>query len=77
MKSDLTDPINTILIAGKYEAVLECYNKEKPDIYVEIGCYRLNTSINLLKSHMPKKAYLLDLLASDGLANHLAPDSLY
>ena len=58
---DLTNPINTILIGGKYEAVLECYNKEKPDIYVEIGCYRLNTSINLLKSHMPKKTYLLDL----------------
>lgn len=55
------NPSDTILIGGKYEAIRDLYSNIKPDIYIEIGCYRLNTSINLMRIHMPKKAYLFDL----------------
>lgn len=56
-----TNPSDTILIGGKYEALLDLYSQVKPDIYIEIGCYRLNTSVNLMKNNAPKRAYLLDL----------------
>lgn len=55
------NPADTILIGGKYEALVGLYNQVRPEIYLEIGCYRLNTAINLIKLHMPKACYLFDL----------------
>ena len=50
MKSDLTDPINTILIGGKYEAVLECYNKEKK-LYKSNKTKHSQSWVNFVYSH--------------------------
>jgi hypothetical protein len=55
------DLSNNILIGGKFEALRDAYLSYKPDCYAEIGCFRLNTAINLMKLHMPKEAYLFDL----------------
>jgi FkbM family methyltransferase len=55
------DLSNNILINGKFEALRDAYLSSQPDCYLEIGCFRLNTAINLMKLHMPKEAYLFDL----------------
>lgn len=60
-KEKETDLSNNILIGGKFEALRDVYLANQPDCYLEIGCFRLNTAINLMKLHMPKSAYLFDL----------------
>jgi FkbM family methyltransferase len=45
----------------KYDLLLWAYEKIKPQYFVEVGTYKCQTSIGLFKTHLPNKAYLIDL----------------
>lgn len=55
------DNIENNILGNKYQIILSEYQKVSPDLYLELGCFRLNTAINLMRNHMPNKAYLFDL----------------
>jgi FkbM family methyltransferase len=45
----------------KYDLLLYMYERIKPQYFVEVGTYKCQTSIGLFKTHLPNRAYLIDL----------------
>jgi FkbM family methyltransferase len=45
----------------KFDLLLCAYEQVKPSYFIEVGTYKCQTSTSLFKTHLPKKAYLLDL----------------
>lgn len=45
----------------KFDLLLWAYEKIKPSYFVEVGTYKCHTSVGLFKTHLPKRAYLIDL----------------
>lgn len=45
----------------KYDLLLWAYEKIKPQYFAEVGTYKCQTSIGLFKTHLPNRAYLIDL----------------
>jgi hypothetical protein len=45
----------------KYDLLLWAYKKIEPKYFIEVGTYKCQTSVGLFKTHLPNKAYLIDL----------------
>jgi hypothetical protein len=64
--------IKSILL-DKLDDIIKCVKYFNPDFYIEIGCYRLGTSIDVLMSSQANSYFFLDLFDSASV-NELPPE---
>jgi len=64
--------IKSILL-DKLDDIIKCVKYFNPDFYIEIGCYRLGTSIDVLMSSQATSYFFLDLFDSASV-NELPPE---
>jgi FkbM family methyltransferase len=61
------------ILLDKLEDIIKCVKYFNPDFYIEIGCYRLGTSIDVLMSSRATSYFFLDLFDSAS-SNELPPE---